>query len=105
MPWRRLSTWAGDATLMLLLAIMPFSLAVVAVWACTIFWAKAFTSGDCARSAASLPAVISYRSLVAAAVTKPWVVLVISAETWPTRPAVVSFTALMASVLVPGLGL
>ena len=43
-------------------------------------------------------------SLMAAALTKPWVVDVISAETWPTTPAVASFIALMVS-LVPGLGL
>src|SRR5665213_1341359 len=105
MTWRRLSTWAGGVTLMLLLTMMPLSLAVVPVWASTIFLAKAFTSGDWARWMAILPAVTSYMSLVAAAVTKPWVVLVISAETCPTMPAAVSFTALRLSELVPGLGL
>src|SRR6185437_4302707 len=105
MPWRRLSTWAGGVTLTLLLARMPLSFCVVMVCASTIFWAKAFTSGDCARCKAILPAVTSYISLVAAAVTKPFVVVVIWAETVPTIPAVVSFIALMVSLLVPGLGL
>src|SRR5882724_2962065 len=105
MTWRRLSTWAGGVTLMLLPARMVFSLAVVLVWASTIFCANSFTSGDWARWTAILPAVTSYMSLVAAAATKPLVVVVISAETWPIRPAVVSFTALMVSEFVPGFGL
>src|SRR5579883_290231 len=85
--------------------MMLLSFWVVLVWASTIFWAKAFTSGDWARSSAILPAVTSYMSLIAAALTKPLVVVVISADTVPTKPAVVSFTALMVSDLLPGCGL
>ena len=42
---------------------------------------------------------------IAAAVAKPLVLWVISAETVPTAPAVVSLTELMVSELVPGAGL
>src|ERR1700733_2399404 len=105
MPWRRSSSALGGVTVELILTNVALSSSVVAVCALCIFRAKALTWESRERCNAIFAASTSYMSLVAAAVTKSWSLVVNSADTVPTAWPAVSFTALTVLFSVFGCGL